>query len=127
MEILSWLLPDIHNVDLRWENYPSKNESISVALFYKYFIDPIESEIIGGSNIIYTYRNAVSATNFGVEFEARKSFQEMTSNNFLNKLSVVLNAALISSEVDLGDVANQEKETSNARPVSLYYQCRLKL
>ena len=101
---------NIHNVDLRWENYPSKNESISVALFYKYFIDPIESEIIGGSNIIYTYRNAVSARNYGVEFEARKSFQEMTSNNFLNKLSVVLNAALISSTVDLGDVSNQEKE-----------------
>ncbi len=34
----------------------------------------------------------------------------MTSNNFLNKLSVVLNAAWISSTVDLGDVANQEKE-----------------
>jgi len=101
---------DIHNVDLRWEHYPSKNESISLGVFYKYFINPIESELIGGSNIIYTYRNAISAKNFGVEFEARKSLSAFTSNNFLNKLSVVLNAALISSKVDLGDVSNQEKE-----------------
>ncbi|MEJ7643021.1 MAG: carboxypeptidase-like regulatory domain-containing protein [Chryseolinea sp.] len=101
---------DIHNVDLRWEHYPSTNESISLGAFYKYFIDPIESELIGGSNIIYTYRNAVSATNYGIEFEARKSLSELTSNNFLNKLSVVLNAAWIASEVDLGDVDNQEKK-----------------
>jgi outer membrane cobalamin receptor len=101
---------DIHNVDLRWENYPSKNESISLAVFYKHFNNPIESEIIGGSNIIYTYRNAMSAKNFGVELELKKSFEDVTSNSFFSKFSVVLNAAAISSTVDLGNVANQQKE-----------------
>ncbi|MEO8472319.1 MAG: carboxypeptidase-like regulatory domain-containing protein [Chryseolinea sp.] len=101
---------DIHNVDLRWELYPSANESISFGVFYKYFKNPIESELIGGSNIIYTYTNGNSATNYGAEFEARKSFNNWTSNNFLNKLSVVLNAAYIHSQVNLGDVANQEKK-----------------
>jgi TonB-dependent receptor len=101
---------DIHNVDLRWENYPSKNENISVGVFYKYFINPIESELIGGSNIIYTYRNAESAETFGAEIETRKSFSGLTNSAFVDKFSVVLNAAIIHSRVDLGNVSNQEKE-----------------
>jgi TonB-dependent receptor len=101
---------DIHNVDLRWENYPSKNENISIGFFYKYFINPIESELIGGSNIIYTYRNALSARTFGAEIETRKSFNGLTNSAFIDKFSLVLNAALIHSRVDLGDVGNQEKE-----------------
>ena len=101
---------DIHNIDLRWENYPSKNENISIGVFYKYFINPIESELIGGSNIIYTYRNAVSANTFGAEIETRKSFDGLTSSPFIDKFSLVLNAAVIRSRVDLGDVGNQEKE-----------------
>lgn len=101
---------DIHNVDLRWENYPTKNENISIGVFYKYFVNPIESELIGGSNIVYTYRNAVSAETFGAEIETRKSFSGLTNSAFVDKFSVVLNAALIHSRVDLGDVGNQEKE-----------------
>ena len=32
----------LHNVDLRYEFYPSINEMITVGVFYKYFINPIE-------------------------------------------------------------------------------------
>ncbi len=101
---------DIHNVDLRWENYPTKAENISVGVFYKHFTNPIESELKGGANIVYTYRNAVSARTFGVEVETRKSLNGLTNSGFVDKLSVVLNAALIDSKVDLGNVGNQEKE-----------------
>lgn len=101
---------DVHNVDLRWENYPSKNENISFGVFYKHFINPIESELFGGANLVYTYRNAVSATTFGAEMEARKSLRGLTSSRLLDRLSLVMNAALIHSRVDLGDVTNQEKE-----------------
>jgi TonB-dependent receptor len=101
---------DIHNVDLRWENYPSKSESISFGVFYKYFQNPIETELVGGSNLIYTYRNASSARNFGAEVEIRKSFETLFASSFLKNFSVMLNAAVIDSEIDLGNVTNQEQK-----------------
>ena len=101
---------DIHNVDLRWENYPTKNENISFGVFYKCFVNPIESELVGGSNLIYTFRNAESARSFGVEIETRKSLRGLTGSRLIDNLSVVANAALISSKIDLGNVDNQERE-----------------
>ncbi|PZR04878.1 MAG: TonB-dependent receptor, partial [Flavobacterium psychrophilum] len=100
---------EIDNVDLKWENYPSQSENIAVGVFYKHFKNPIESELIGGSNLIYTYRNAPSAVSYGVELEARKSLEDLT-NPFLQKFSFILNATLIKSRVNLGDVTNQDKK-----------------
>ena len=99
----------IHNVDLRWELYPSGAETIAIGAFYKYFIDPIEQQLNGAANLIYSYRNAESATNYGAEVEVRKSLSSLTTNNFFEKLSVSMNAAWIYSKVDLGDVSQQEK------------------
>jgi TonB-dependent receptor len=101
---------DIDNIDLKWENYPSKSENFSVGVFYKKFTNPIESELIGGSNLIYTFRNAPSAYSYGLEADARKSLDNISSNAFIQKLSFVFNGALIFSEVDLGNVTNQEKK-----------------
>jgi TonB-dependent receptor len=98
---------DIHNLDLRWEMYPSKNETFSLGVFYKKFINPIESNNIGSGNIAYTYANALSAKNFGAEVEIRKSFDGVTNSKFINKFSYILNAAYIYSRVDLGNVTNQ--------------------
>jgi hypothetical protein len=90
----------IDNIDLRWELYPSKAENISIGAFYKHFKNPIEQVIGKGSNLIYTYANALSADNYGVEAEVRKSFDQLSSS-FLNKLTVVLNGALIKSTIKL--------------------------
>jgi len=63
----------IHNADLRYEYYPTANEVISVALFYKHFSNPIEwSYIDNGGSYTYTYVNAKSADNYGVEVELKK-------------------------------------------------------
>jgi TonB-dependent receptor len=103
-------IADIHNVDLRFENYPTKNEMISFGVFYKYFKNPIEMLLEQGSNIIYTFGNGESATSYGAEFEVRKSLQEFTSSGFINKLNVTFNATVIKSEVTLSDkFSNQEK------------------
>jgi TonB-dependent receptor len=103
-------IADIHNVDLRFENYPTKNEMISFGVFYKYFKNPIEMLLEQGSNIIYTFGNGESATSYGAEFEVRKSLQEFTSSGFINKLNLIFNAAVIKSEVTLSDAfSNQEK------------------
>lgn len=104
-------IADIHNVDLRWEKYPSENESISFGIFYKHFINPIESRLQQGSNIIYTYINAKSATSIGAEVDIRKSLNGLVNSRFVDNLSVQFNAAIINSNVTLPTKAsNQDKE-----------------
>ncbi len=90
----------IDNIDLSWEFYPTKPEKISVGVFYKKFQDPIEQYLAPGSNLRYGYVNADGATTYGVEAEVRKSLQNSASQ-FLQRLTLVLNGALIKSEIVL--------------------------
>ena len=93
----------IQNVDAKWEFYPSANELISVSGFYKHFTNPIESFLLfQGNGLAYTFTNAQSAQNYGVEIEVRKGFQNSASA-FLQNLSVVGNVSLIKSQVNVGD------------------------
>jgi outer membrane receptor protein involved in Fe transport len=63
----------IDNYDLRWEWYPSAGEILSVGVFGKRFQDPIERVFRpSNTNSLVEFQNAQSATNYGVEFEARK-------------------------------------------------------
>lgn len=104
-------IADIHNVDLRWEKYPSAAENISFGVFYKHFINPIESRLQQGSNIIYTFINAETATSFGAELDFRKSLDGLTKSDFVDKLNVVFNAAVIKSFVTLpARASNQDRE-----------------
>ncbi|QHL88613.1 TonB-dependent receptor plug domain-containing protein [Nibribacter ruber] len=97
----------VHNADLRYEFYPTANELLSVGVFYKHFIDPIETRIETGAGRNLTFANGDFANSLGVEVEARKSFQEWSSNSFIQGHSLVLNASVIHSEVNLGDGATQ--------------------
>jgi outer membrane receptor for ferrienterochelin and colicin len=97
----------IHNADLRWEFYPTEAETVSFGVFYKHFLRPIESKFTdgGGSGGIktFTYENAKSAVSMGIETEIRKSLDGLTSSRFVNNLSVLFNAAIIESRVELGE------------------------
>jgi TonB-dependent receptor len=93
----------IQNIDAKWEFYASSNELISVTGFYKHFKDPIESFLLPtGNGLAYTFINANSAQNYGVEVEIRKGFQESASP-FIKNLTLVGNASLIKSTVNMGD------------------------
>ncbi|GAB3959821.1 TonB-dependent receptor [Spirosoma harenae] len=95
---------NIQNADLKWEFYPTQNEVISVTGFYKHFSKPIESFLLLQANgLAYTFINANSAQNYGVEVEVRKGF-ENSGSIFLKNLSVVGNVSLIKSTVNIGDV-----------------------
>ncbi|MCL2246966.1 MAG: TonB-dependent receptor, partial [Lentimicrobiaceae bacterium] len=86
----------IHNVDLRYEFYPNKEEMISLGAFYKKFINPIENTFYyAGGQFQYTYMNAHSAVSYGLELDIRKSLDFMKLKNF----SLVLNASLLKSGV----------------------------
>lgn len=94
----------IDNVDFRYEIYPTSSETFSFGLFYKNFTNPIENYVqpIGLSQQ-YTLKNAKNATNFGSEIEIRKSLDNVSQHPIIKQLSLVLNASLIYSRVNLGD------------------------
>jgi TonB-dependent receptor len=102
----------IHNADVRYEFYPGEGELISVAGFYKYFINPIEAKInYSGSGVSYTVDNANNAYSMGVELEARKSLRGVSGSGFLDNVTVLLNAALIKSSV-INSFVGQENNRS---------------
>ncbi len=101
---------DIHNLDARLEFYPREGEMVSIGGFYKYFINPIETKISPvGLSPQFTYSNANSASNYGLELEIKKSLGVSGGASFVDKLALVCNASLIRSRVDLGLVGSQER------------------
>lgn len=87
----------IQNADFRYEFYPSRGETISVAVFYKYFDSPIEWSytVTGGTDLVYSYVNADRASSKGIEIDVKKSLDFIGAPN----LSLALNGAVIDSDV----------------------------
>jgi TonB-dependent receptor len=94
----------IDHADARYELYPSLSEMISVGVFYKNFVNPIEITYINsGSGLAYGPTNAESANSYGVEVEIRQSLaflgEKSGSGSFLQDLSLVINGSVIKSQV----------------------------
>lgn len=101
---------NIHNLDYRLEFYPTRLEIISLGAFYKRFDNPIETKVSPvGLSPQFTYSNANSANNYGIELEIRKSLGISGGSRFIDRLYAVSNASLIHSRVDLGIVGSQER------------------
>lgn len=96
----------VDNLDIRYEWYPSRGELISLAVFYKHFDSPIEwtYTVAGGTDLIYSYKNAKSASNYGIELDIRKSLDFIGLRNF----SWSFNGALIKSKVQFEKGAKEE-------------------
>ena len=94
----------VQNVDLRYELYPAAGETISVAVFYKHFKNPIEWNYVdAGGSYQFSFENARSARNYGVEIDLRKSLAFIGMNNFM----LTLNAAWIESKVLFGEQSRE--------------------
>lgn len=112
----------IQNIDLRFEHYPTPNETFTIAAFYKHFTHPIEMVSVGTGNE-FSFENAVGAVNYGLELELKKSLENIGIKNF----SINVNASYIFSEVEF-----ENTETERSRPLQgqspyvlnagLYYQ-----
>jgi TonB-dependent receptor len=91
----------INNLDLRFEYFPQGGELVAVSLFYKKFNDPIEEILTASSSNepIRSYANAISADNYGLELELRKSLGFI--NESINNFSFVGNVTLIKSTIQL--------------------------
>lgn len=98
----------IQNVDLRFEHYPTPNETFSVAAFYKRFTNPIEMISVGtGSE--FSFENALGATNYGLELELKKSLETLIG---LKNFTLSLNTSYIYSKVDFANT-----QTERSRPL----------
>lgn len=94
----------IDNYDLRYEWYPSAGEIVSIAAFYKNFVNPIEIFLIpAGTTYDYKPFNTEKAYSTGIELDVRKQFSEFKNSegllNYLKNLTVIFNTSLIKSEI----------------------------
>jgi hypothetical protein len=99
---------DIYNVDLKWEMYPKAGENISLSLFGKNFIKPIEQIVADGSvpsNLLLTYTNPKKAILYGLELEIRKKISSWF--DFYTNLSAM------NSEVNVNGIKRQLQGQSN--------------
>jgi len=99
---------DIYNLDLKYELYPKSGENISVSLFGKKFIKPIEQIVDEGSvpsNLLLTYTNPNSSILYGFETEVRKKITDW--------FDFYTNISLMNSEVNVNGVKRQLQGQSN--------------
>ena len=98
----------ITNYDLKYEWYFQSDEMVSVALFDKEFTDPIETVVkvnaADGNTLEQTYRNAQSASSYGIELDYRKRFGFL--GHGLDNLLFAANVALIQSKVTIQNDPN---------------------
>lgn len=89
---------------------------ISLAAFYKYFNDPIEwtYTVSGGTDLIYSYKNAKSAYSYGLELDVKKDLSFIGLTNF----SWSFNGALIHSRVkfDANDHQDSDRPMQGQSP-----------
>ncbi len=105
---------EISHFDIRWENYLTRFETISLALFYKSFDRPIEEITrLGGGNEV-TFFNVAGATNYGIELQGRAWLSRFFGRS-MSRFFIDTNMSLIESSVELGDEA--DNMTSKERPL----------
>jgi TonB-dependent receptor len=94
----------IDNFDVRWENFLSGSEILSVSAFYKRFKDPIERVYLATSGTrIITFVNARAATNYGLEFELRKNLGSLSPS--LLPFTVFTNLTLMRSDIEIDNAS----------------------
>jgi outer membrane receptor for ferrienterochelin and colicin len=115
------LSADINNYDLRWEFYPNPSEIISFGVFYKRFENAIERVFLpgagSGGSKNFSFGNSDLSEVYGAEIDARKSLAGLTGNRFINNLTVVFNAALMKSEVKIGEGSRSDGRDTDPRPL----------
>jgi outer membrane receptor for ferrienterochelin and colicin len=109
----------ITNYDLRLEFYPSLSEVISLSGFYKVFENAIERVFIStsGGNNAFSYGNADKAFVYGSELEIKKNLLGLTKLDFIDDLSIYLNATLLHSEVKIGSNSRSGGRDTDPRPL----------
>ena len=101
---LTLKVAEIHNLDLRYEYYPSSGEMLHAGVFYKSIDNSILRVIDRGNigeNKTFTYINGSKAYCAGFELDVRKNLvfaDNLLGTKFFKDISLVGNLALTKSE-----------------------------
>ena len=94
---------DNYNLDLKYEQYFSSNELITVTGFFKHILNPISRSEISSAGNTLTYLNVgTDASILGVEVAARKNIlksEALSENEY--SLNAGFNASYLNSKVNL--------------------------
>jgi hypothetical protein len=105
----------VQNYDARWEWYPNVNEVLSVAFFAKNFDGPIEQIDVATSGVSQlSFINGRSASNYGVELEARKRLGFMGAA--LDPFELFSNVTVMRSRINTGN-STLSALTNDKRPM----------
>lgn len=110
-----------YNVDLKFETFPNRGEMFAVNAFYKYIEDPIErtAEPAAGGRA-FTFKNAESATVYGVELEVIKNLGNLFEAEVWRPFTFGMNATLMYSQIqipkDNGFLTSKKRELQGASP-----------
>ena len=103
---------DIHNLDIRWEIYPSNGQMFSISGFYKNFVNPIEIVQYATQVGAFQPRNVGNGEVFGLEAEMRLSFETFIKS--MKNISLVGNATINESRIKLSNT-EYDSRVENAR------------
>ncbi len=108
---------NVVNADARWEWYPNSGEVLSAGVFAKQFTNPIERvyQAAGSGTRVVFYTNARSATNYGVELEARKNLGFIAP--LFQRLQGFTNLPVMQSQIHLGDDTRASATNTSRRMV----------
>lgn len=100
---------NIHNLDLRWELYPTLSQVISVGVFYKKFINPIEIVQYATQQGSFQPRNVGDGDLLGLEAEVQLSLKPLWSK--LDGLSFVSNVTYSYSRIKISETELESRKT----------------
>ncbi len=92
---------DIHNFDLRWELFHGNGQTVSLSVFYKKFINPIELIQYVRSPNAYQPRNVGDGQVYGAEIELRQSLNLI--NESMKNFEFTFNFTYTKSKIELSN------------------------
>lgn len=104
----------IHNLDLRWEWFPSPSEVLAISAFAKIFENPIEQTVVSSGGDL-SFQNVESAENYGIEVEGRVHGGHLVPG--LEWLTLGANVSFVYSRALLSE-EQRRQATSVERPLA---------
>ena len=109
----------IQHFDFRYEWYPAPGDVLSASAFYKKLNYPMSIYIQQGSGIFSLYNDKV-AENYGIEFEARKSFA-FTDLPVLKQITLYGNFTYMDAKVKQMELTYDNSNSQRPVPVEKVY------
>lgn len=103
---------DIHNFDLRWEIFPTPDQTISVSAFYKKFFNPIEIVQYASQAGTFQSRNVGDGQVIGGELEVRLGLGFISEK--VEDFSFISNVTVTDSRIQFSATEKQSR-IANAR------------